>query len=59
MEFIPDTLKESRAVEISFLEDHDSESEQEETTNEISIQQGLLTLAHISIHKLPVKTNNE
>ena len=55
MEFIPDTLKESRTVEISLLEDHDSKREQEETTNEISVKQGLLTLAQIIIHDLPMK----
>ena len=55
MESIPDTLKESRTVEISLLEDHDSKREQEETTNEISIKQGLLKLAQIIIHELPMK----
>ena len=55
MEFIPDTLKESRTVEISLLEDHDSKREEEETTNEISVEQGLLTLAEIIIHELPMK----
>jgi len=54
MPSIGDTLKESGAVDISLLEDQDSESEQEEEgNNEISIGQGLLTLAKISIHKLP------
>ena len=55
MESILDTLKESRTVEISLLEDHDSKREQEETTNEISIKQGLLKLAQIIIHELPMK----
>ena len=58
MESIPDTLKESRTVEISLLEDHDSKREQEETTNEISVKQGLLTLAQIIIHELPMKTQD-
>ena len=54
MPSIGDTLKESGAVDISLLEDQDSESEQEEEgNNEISIGQGLLTLAKISIHELP------
>ena len=54
MPSIGDTLKESGAVDISPLEDQDSESEQEEEGNkEISIGQGLLTLAKISIHELP------
>ena len=58
MESIPDTLKESRTVENSLLEDHDSKREQEETTNEISVKQGLLTLAQIIIHDLPMKTQD-
>lgn len=58
MESIPDTLKDNRRVEISLLEDHDSKREQEETTNEISVKQGLLTLAEIIIHKLPMKTQD-
>ena len=53
MPSIGDTLKESGAVDISLFEDQDSESEQEEEGNEISIGQGLLTLAKISIHELP------
>lgn len=54
MPSIGDTLKESGAVDISLFEDQDSESEQEEEgNNEISIGQGLLTLAKISIHELP------
>ena len=54
MPSIGDALKESGAVDISLLEDQDSESEQqEEGNNEISIGQGLLALAKISIHKLP------
>ena len=54
MPSIGDALKESGAVDISLLEDQDSESEQEEEgNNEISIGQGLLALAKISIHKLP------
>lgn len=54
MPSIGDTLKESGAVDIFLLEDQDSESEQEEEgNNEISIGQGLLTLAKISIHELP------
>lgn len=54
MPSIGDTLKESGAVDISLLEDQDSESEQEEEgNNKISIGQGLLTLAKISIHELP------
>ena len=58
MESIPDTLKESRTVEISLLEDHDSKREQEETTNEISVKQDLLTLAQIIIHDLSMKTQD-
>ena len=54
MPSIGDALKESGVVDISLLEDQDSESEQEEEgNNEISIGQGLLALAKISIHKLP------
>ena len=53
MPSIGDALKESGAVDISLLEDQDSESEREEEGNEISIGQGLLTLAKISIHELP------
>ena len=53
MPSIGDNLKESGAVDISLLEDQDSESEREEEGNEISIGQGLLTLAKISIHELP------
>lgn len=37
MPSIGDTLKESGAVDISLLEGQDSESEQEEENNEISI----------------------
>ena len=53
MSLIGDALKESGAVDISLLEDQDSESEKEEGNNERSIGQGLLTLAKISIHELP------
>ena len=54
MRLIGDALKESGAVDISLLEDQDSESEEEEEgNNEISIGQGLLALAKISIHELP------
>ena len=53
MPSIGDVLKETGAVDISLLEDKDSESEQEqEGNNEISIGQGLLTLAKVSIHEL-------
>ena len=58
MESIPDTLKEGRTVEISLLEDHDSKREQEEPTNEISVKQGLLTLAQIIIHEFPMNTQD-
>ena len=52
MPSIGDALKESGAVDL--LEGQDSESEQEqEGNNEISIGQGLLTLAKVSIHELP------
>ena len=48
-----DALKETGAVDISLLEDKDSESEQEqEGNNEMTIGQGLLTLAKVSIHEL-------
>ena len=54
MPSIGDALKESGAVDISLLQDKDSESEQEqEGNNEVSIGQGLLTLAKVSIHELP------
>ena len=51
---IVSTLKESGAVDIT-LEEHNAEGEQEEETeNEISmIEQGLLTLAKVSVHELP------
>ena len=53
MPSIGDALKETGAVDISLLEDKDSESEQEqEGNNEISIGQGLLTLAKVSFHEL-------
>ena len=54
MPSIVSTLKESGAVDIT-LEEHNAEGEQEEETeNEISmIEQGLLTLAKVSVHELP------
>ena len=53
MPSIGDALKETGAVDISLLEDKDSESEQEqEGNNEMTIGQGLLTLAKVSIHEL-------
>ena len=54
MPSIVSTLKESGAVDIT-LEEHNAEREQEEETeNEISmIEQGLLTLAKVSVHELP------
>ena len=53
MPSIGDVLKETGAVDISLLEDKDSESEQEqEGNNEMTIGQGLLTLAKVSIHEL-------
>ena len=58
MESIPDALKGSRTVDISLPEDHDSKREQEATTNEISVKQGLLTPAQIIIHELPAKTQD-
>ena len=53
MPSIGDALKETGAVDISLPEDKDSESEQEqEGNNEMTIGQGLLTLAKVSIHEL-------
>ena len=53
MPSIGDALKETGAVDIFLLEDKDSESEQEqEGNNEMTIGQGLLTLAKVSIHEL-------
>ena len=37
---------------------HYWEHEQEETTNKISLKQGLLTPAQISIHQLPMETQD-
>ena len=37
---------------------HYSEHEQEETTNKISLKQGLVTLAQNSIHQLPRETQD-
>ena len=47
MQSIADTLKHSGAVE-----DHDSESEQQETTTNQISRQGILTFAEISTHVL-------
>ena len=54
MPSIASTLRDSGAVDIT-LEEHNAEREQEEETeNEISmIEQGLLTLAKVSVHELP------
>ena len=54
MPSIASTLRDSGAVDIT-LEEHNAEREQEEETgNELSmIEQGLLTLAKVSVHELP------
>ena len=54
MPSIASTLRDSGAVDIT-LEEHNAEGDQEEETeNEISmIEQGLLTLAKVSVHELP------
>ena len=54
MPSIASTLRDSGAVDIT-LEEHNAEREQEEETgNELSmIEQGVLTLAKVSVHELP------
>ena len=55
MPTIVSTLRESGAVDIT-LEDHAEREQEETTTDEKSIEQGVQTVAKVVIHEIPRET---
>ena len=63
MPSIANTLRDSGAVNITLEDDDDDDEDaereqEEENTNEVNLKQGLLSLAGVSIFKLPRRTQD-
>ena len=57
MPTIASTLRESGAVDVT-LEDHAEREQEEATTDEKTIEQGVLSIVEVFIHEPPRETND-